>query len=228
MAKRRRWEEEELEERERAAKPQLAQLDEGKRAGVVEELQRAGGNRAFQQAVAGARLQREAAPAIASAPRITRPFMRISTAPHTATSYEGGKTTTQEIPAEQIKGPSTVKGHEGEFELVENYELEAKSPRDKATGQAAGQRQYSELKVVVRKSAGITRLRQSFANNEPLEIVIMSPLEDGIETTQLTGATVVGVKDLANGNVELRFVFAKIDWTAGSLATGDTTKGPDR
>jgi phage tail-like protein len=58
MRRRRRWEEEELEERERPAKPQLAQLDEGTRAGVLEELQRAGGNNAVQRVV-GAQLQRD-------------------------------------------------------------------------------------------------------------------------------------------------------------------------
>jgi Type VI secretion system effector, Hcp len=227
MPRRRRWEEEEeLEERERAAKPQLADLDEGKRAGVLAELQRATGNRAFQQVVGGQSLQREAAAATASAPPIKQPFMKVMIAASTGTSYAGGETTTITTPAEPIKGPSTVKGHEGEFELVENYELEAKSPRDKASGQATGQRQFSELKVVVRKSVGVTRLRQALARNEPLEIVIMSPIEDGVETTKLTGAVVVGVKDLANGNVELRFVFQKIDWGAGGLATEDAWVAP--
>lgn len=223
MGRRRRWEEE-LEEREPRAKPQLAQLDEGKRAGVIEELQRAGGNRAFQQVVDGQALQREAAPATAPTPRITRPFMKITTSARTATSYAGDKSTTVEIPSEPIKGPSTVKGHEGEFELVENYELEAKSPRDKATGQATGQSQYSELKVVVRKSVGVTRLRHAFLNNEQLDIVIMSPIEDGVETMALIKAAVVGVKDLPNGNVELRFVFEKVRWGAGELETADDWK----
>lgn len=229
MRKRRRWEEE-LEEPERSMKskpePDLAQLDEGTRAGVLEELQRAGGNRAFQQVVGGRSLQREAAAAKASAPQIKQPFMKVMIAASTATSYAGGETTKITTPAEQIKGPSTAKGHEGEFELVENYELEAKSPRDRGSGQATGQRQYSELKVVVRKSVGITRLRQALARNDRLEIVITSPIEDGVETTKLTGAEVVGVKDLANGNVELRFVFQKIEWGAGGLQTGDDWVAP--
>ena len=227
MRRRRRLEEEELEERKQAAKPrlpQLAELDEGKRAGVLEELQSAGGNRAFQHVMAGPQLQREAVPATTLAPRITRPFMKITTAASTATSYAGGKTTTLEIAAEPIKGPSTVKGHEGEFELVENYELEAKSPRDRATGQATGATQYSELKVVVRKSVGVTRLRQAFTNNEQLNILIMSPIEDGVETMSLTKAAVVGVKDLPNGNVELRFVFEKVRWGAGEMETADDWK----
>jgi hypothetical protein len=64
MARRRRWEEELDREAERAAKPPLARqlsvLDEGKRAGVLEELQSAGGNRALQQVVGGL-LQRDTA-----------------------------------------------------------------------------------------------------------------------------------------------------------------------
>ena len=88
-------------------KPDLAQLDEGTRAGVLEELQRAGGNRALQQVVGAQALQREAAQA--AAPQIDRPFMKIT---GTASGV--------------IRGPSKLKGHEGEFELVENYELEAK------------------------------------------------------------------------------------------------------
>ena len=63
MARRRRWEEE-LEERDGSPKPQskLAHLDEGTRAGVLEELQRAGGNSALQRVV-GAQLQRDTATA---------------------------------------------------------------------------------------------------------------------------------------------------------------------
>ncbi len=51
---------EELEP-ERSGKRQLARLDTATRAGVLEELQRAGGNRAVQEVVAGAKLQRDVA-----------------------------------------------------------------------------------------------------------------------------------------------------------------------
>ena len=62
MAKRRRrWEEELEREPEHSGKRQLARLDAAARAGVLEELQRAGGNRAVQQVVAGAQLQRDVA-----------------------------------------------------------------------------------------------------------------------------------------------------------------------
>jgi hypothetical protein len=201
MAKRRRrWEEEELEhEAQRATKPPLAELDSAKRAGVLEELQRGSGNRALQQVVTGQQLQREAAPEL-SPIRETRPYMRIK----------------------GVRGPSQVKGHEGEFELVRDYELEVSSPTDRASGQASGKRQYSDLKVVVRKSSGITSLRRAVVENQVIEeIVIVSPVADGVERVTLKQARVVGVKDLADGTVELRFVFRDVTWDAGSESAGD-------
>jgi type VI protein secretion system component Hcp len=202
MAKRRRWEEELEEEAERAGKPQLAQqladLDEGKRAGVLEELQKAGGNRALQQIVGG-QLQREAA--AVSLPQITKPFMKV----------------------DGIPGPSTAKGHQGEFELEENYELEVKRPTDAESGQATGKRRYSDLKVVIRKSTAVTALRQAIATNKQIAtIVLTAPVEDGMETTTLKDVFVVAVKDLGNGNVEIRFVFREISWEAGTLTATDT------
>jgi type VI protein secretion system component Hcp len=206
MAKRRRWEEELEEEAERAGKPQLAQqladLDEGKRAGVVEELQKGGGNRAFQQIIGG-QLQRETA--AASLPKITKPFMKI----------------------DGIRGPSGLKGHEGEFELEQNYELEVKTPTDVESGQPYAKRHYSDLKVVVRKSVGVTALRMAISRNQSIAtIVLVAPVADGVETTTLKDVLVVGVKDLANGNVEIRFVFREIEWGAGELMATDSRPPP--
>lgn len=204
MKKRRRWEEELEREAERSGEPELARLDEGTRASVLQELQRAGGNRALQQVVGGPQLQREAARAGVE-PSPTRPFMKI----------------------DGIPGPSRFKGHEGEFELEENYELDVKSSTDRSTGQATGKRQYSDLKVVIRKSAGVTSLRKAITGNEVIkEIVIVSALEDGLETTLLSGVRVVGVKDLGNGNVEIRFVFEKVSWEAGELTATDKWAEP--
>jgi type VI protein secretion system component Hcp len=205
MAKRRRWEEELEREAERAGKPQLARqladLDEGKRAGVLEELQKAGGNRALQQVVGG-RLQREAAAAVA---RITRPMMKI----------------------DGIRGPSGIKGHQGEFELEQNYELEVKTPTDLESGQPYTKRQYSDLKVVIRKSTGVTALRQAISTNQRIAtIVLMAPVADGVETTTLKDVLVVGIKDLGNGNVEIRFVFREIAWEAGELTATDARPAP--
>ena len=208
MPRRRRWEDSLEREHERPSKPrlpQLADLDEGQRAGVVEELQRAGGNRAFQQVVAEQRLQREAATSSVPSLTPTVPTMRI----------------------DGIPGPSRRKGYQGLFELEQQYELEARAPTASATGKAYGKRQYSEVKVVLRKSTAITPLRRALAENKEIrEIVITTPVEDGIETTTLTKARVVGVKDLGNGNVELRFVFQEIAWDAGSLSASDQWSDP--
>jgi type VI protein secretion system component Hcp len=186
--------------------PQLAGIDEARRAGVVEELQRAGGNRAFQQVLADQTLQREAAPKGVPSLAPTVPTMRI----------------------DGIPGPSKRKGLEGLFELEQQYELEARSPIDPATGRTSGRRQYSEVRVVLRKSTAITQLRRALAENKLIkEIVLTSPVEDGTETTTLKNARVVGVKDLANGNVELRFTFGEISWDAGSQSASDEWTAPE-
>jgi hypothetical protein len=62
MAKRRRWEDELERKQERSGEPKLADLDPGTRSGVLQELQRAGGNSAVQR-VFGAELQRDTATA---------------------------------------------------------------------------------------------------------------------------------------------------------------------
>lgn len=205
MAKRRRWEEEELE---RESKPQLARqladLDEGQRASVLAELHQ-GGNRALQQVVAGPQLQREAAPSAPIYQRMSRPTMKI----------------------DGIRGPVTRKGSEGEFDLEQDYELEVKSPTSRSSGQPTGPREYSDLKVVVRKSVGVTPLRRAIAENKVIkQIVIVTSLNDDpmnreSEKTTLSNARVVGVKDLGNGNVEIRFIFEEISWDAGDISAVD-------
>ena len=56
--KRRRWDLEPEREPGQLSQPPLARLDPAPRAGVLEELQRAGGNNAVQRVLAGAQLQR--------------------------------------------------------------------------------------------------------------------------------------------------------------------------
>jgi hypothetical protein len=56
--KRRRWDLEPEREPGQSGKPPLARLDTASRAGVLEDLQRAGGNNAVQRVLAGAQLQR--------------------------------------------------------------------------------------------------------------------------------------------------------------------------
>jgi phage tail-like protein len=59
MRKTRRWEREPEREPGEPSKPRLDRLDTSTRAGVLEELQRAGGNNALQRVVAAAQLQRQ-------------------------------------------------------------------------------------------------------------------------------------------------------------------------
>jgi len=198
MRRRRRFEEEELEEREQSAKPQLpqlAELDEGKRAGVLEELQSAGGNRAFSQVVSGPHLQRETAAAPVRELSTNRTYMTV----------------------DGIKGPETWKTHEGQFE-VESFDLEQSSPRDRASGLATGKRQFSEAIVVVRKSSATPKFRQALAQNQIIKTVT---IDDGIEVTTLSDVTVVGVKEAGAGKVQLRFVYKKIGWSSGGVEWSD-------
>jgi type VI secretion system Hcp family effector len=198
MRRRRRLEEEELEEREQSAKPQLpqlAELDEGKRAGILEEIQSAGGNKAFSEAVSGQQLQRETAPA---------PLRDVS----------DGRTY---MTVEGIKGPEVRKGHEGQFE-VEKFDLEQDVPHDPGTGLPTGVRRLSEAVVVVRKSTATPKFRQALATNQVLEKIT---IDDGIEKTALSKVTVVGVKEMGAGKVQLRFVYKEIGWTAGDVEFTD-------
>jgi type VI secretion system Hcp family effector len=198
MRRRRRREEEELEEREESAKPQLpqlAELDEGKRAGILEEIQSAGGNKAFSEVVAGQQLQRETAPAPLRDVSEGRIYMTV----------------------DGIKGPEVRKGHEGQFE-VEKFDLEQEVPHDVTSGLPTGARRFSEAVVVVRKSTATPKFRQALSTNQVLETIT---IDDGIEKTALSKVTVVGIKEMGAGKVQLRFVFKDITWTAGDVEFTD-------
>ena len=84
MAKRRRWEEELERKQERSGKPKLADLDPGTRSGVLEELQRAGGNSAVQRVI-GSELQRDTV----TAEKPTRPWTGATSATQFALSVDG-------------------------------------------------------------------------------------------------------------------------------------------
>ena len=187
MAKRRRWDEE--LERELARKPALAQLDEGKRASVLEELQRSGGNHALQQ-----QLQREAAPQAPLAAVDERTYMYV----------------------DGIKGPLTDKAHAGAFDVI-TYELEMRAPVDKSNNANLGHRQYSDVVVVIKKTTSMPAFRQALVNNEAIATIVFT----GLEQSTLKDARVVGIKDLADGRVQLSFSFTSIEWTAGDKTFGD-------
>ena len=186
MAKRRsRWEEELERQSGHPARSNFAELDTAQRAGVLAELQRAGGNRALQQVVEGPNLQREAAPKPVPVAEDTRVFMEVA----------------------GIAGPSVDPKHKGLFE-VEDYQLEMKTPTDPSTGGTVGVRQYSNVSVIVKKSGRTPAFRAALVRNQPITTVRFT----GIERTTLTDVQVVGVKDLPNGRVQLTFSFRHIEW----------------
>ncbi len=198
MAKRRRWEEE--LEREAESKPQLARqladLDEGKRAGVLEELQRGGGNRAFQQAVGGRQLQREAAAAPSYTQRETRTYMSVDGVP----------------------GPALEKAHKGQFEVIK-YSHKTVSPRDSASGQATGKRQHSAVTVVLPTSEGTVPFRDAVTKNMVLpKVVVYRPSQ----VITMTNVSVVEVEDLDEDKVLLKFVYQKIEWSTPGEGGGQT------
>lgn len=203
MAKRRRWEEELEREAERSGKPelarQLADLDEGKRASVLEELQRSGGNRALQQVVAGQQLQRETAVKPTALPQETRTYMRI----------------------DGIRGPETRKGHEGEFEVHE-FNQELTTGTDPQSGLPTGKRQFKPVEIVIQKSSSLPALLAALSKNEVIkQVVIVEPVADTLMTTTLTGVSVRGIKYLPGGLVRLTLTFQEIDVSGGGQSFAD-------
>jgi type VI secretion system secreted protein Hcp len=203
MRRRRSWEEEELErEAEAPAKtelPQLADLDEGKRAGVVEELQRAGGNRAFQQVVEGQQLQRETASNVPKLQqRETRTYMAVKDVP----------------------GPVLEKSHRGQFDVIK-FSHKVVSPRDSASGQPTGKRQHSAATVVLPTSEGTVPFREAVTKNMVLpEVIIYRPSQ----TITLVNVSVAEVEDLDEDQVLLKLVYEKITWNTPGQGGGQTAQ----
>jgi type VI secretion system Hcp family effector len=202
MGRRRRWEEElerELESPAKAQRQGLADLDEGKRAGMLEELQRAGGNRALQQVVAGQQLQREAAPTVPKLQqRETRTWMSVK----------------------GIPGPVLEKAHRGQFDVLK-FSHKIVAPRDPATGQASGQRQHSAATVVLPTSEGTVPFRDAVTKNQILpEVVIYRPSQ----TITMVNVTVSEVEDLDEDQVLLKLTYQKIAWSTPGEGGGQRSE----
>lgn len=205
MPKRRRWEEELERELEREGKPKLAELDPAKRAGVIEEIQRSSGNRAFQQVVGTQSLQREAAQTVPKLQqRETRTYMAVKGVP----------------------GPVLEKAHRGQFDVIK-FSHKIVSPRDPASGQATGLRQHSAATVVLPTSEGTVPFRDAVTKNEILpEVVIYRPSQ----TITMVNVTVSEVEDLDEDQVLLKLVYQKITWSTpgegGGQVSEDTWAAP--
>jgi type VI secretion system secreted protein Hcp len=202
MGRRRRWEEELERELEGSVKPQvqkLADLDEGKRAGMLEELQRAGGNRALQEVVGTQQLQREAAPTVPKIQqRETRTYMSVKGVP----------------------GPVLEKAHRGQFDVIK-FSHKVVSPRDSASGQPTGKRQHSAATVVLPTSEGTVPFRDAVTKNMVLpEVVIYRPSQ----TITMVNVSVAEVEDLDEDQVLLKLVYEKITWNTPGEGGGTTAE----
>jgi type VI protein secretion system component Hcp len=202
MAKRRRWDEE-LEEREGSLKqkPKLAQLDEGTRAGVLEGLQRAGGNRAFQQVLGGQALQRQVPAVRLPAAAGVRGSMRIA----------------------EIPGPLKTPGQAGAHEVVSlDYDVHTPTVEDLRGHQKPGRTKFSLVKVAIRKSTTTNKFKQFLIGEEPIPTVeITSALEDGIEVLKLSGVRVMSVSEGSTGAAGT-IVKVELDYEEIELVTKDS------
>jgi type VI protein secretion system component Hcp len=199
VAKRRRWEEELERELERQGKPKLAELDPEKRAGVVEEIQRSSGNKAFQQVVGSQQLQREAAPTVPKLQqRETRTYMAVK----------------------GIPGPVLEKAHRGQFDVLK-FSHKIVSPRDVASGQPTGVRRHSAATVVLPTSEGTVPFRDAVTKNLTLpEVVIYRPSQ----TITMINVNVTEVEDLDEDQVLLKLVYEKITWSTPGEGGGQTSE----
>ena len=100
------------------------------------------------------------------------------------------------------------------------YELEMKAAVDKSNNANLGHREYSDVVVVIKKTTSMPRFRQALVTNEAIEKIVFT----GLEQSTLKGVRVVGIKDLADGRVQLSFSFTSIEWTAGDQVFEDERK----
>ena len=96
----------------------------------------------------------------------------------------------------EFKGNSAKPARSGWTDCLD-FELEVDSPRDPATAQPSGKRQWKPISVVKKWSAALPQFLQALATNETLSSVVIefdSVLPTGIEKTfctiRLTNASV--------------------------------------
>ena len=122
-----------------------------------------------------------------------------------------------------IKGPSTVKGHQGSFPVTA-YNFGFTSPRDAASGQATGPIQASVIDLTTPSSVASPLLVSALVTNAPLKSVTIVGVGGAqravIETITLTRAALTGFHQAATGGGalvdELRFDYQKIEYRAGA------------
>ena len=118
-----------------------------------------------------------------------------------------------------FKGDSTQKGHEDQI-LVSSYFFQLDSPRDAATGQASGKRQYKPLTITKQLNGSSPQLLQASATNENLTSVVINfyrtdrtGREVNYYRVTLTDAAISSGKQYSSGSSvseDIAFVFRKV------------------
>lgn len=132
-----------------------------------------------------------------------------------------------------LKGDSKRKGKEGTIQLL-GLEFGAKAPRDLATGNASGKRQYEPIEIDIEMGPPATQLLQALATNEVLtkaEFEIYKHNESGAEEVAtkitLTNSTVsdyrlvAGEEDELFPHVRVGLTFSKIEIEASKTVMSD-------
>ncbi|TMC38719.1 MAG: type VI secretion system tube protein Hcp, partial [Chloroflexi bacterium] len=114
---------------------------------------------------------------------------------------------------------STQKGHEDQI-LLSSYFFQVDSPRDAATGQASGKRQYKPLTITKQLNGSSPQLLQACATNENITSVVInfyttdrSGKEVNYYRVTLTDAAISSVKQYSSGSTvseDIAFVFRKV------------------
>jgi type VI secretion system secreted protein Hcp len=100
----------------------------------------------------------------------------------------------------QIKGDGTVKGFEGQMEVL-HFDMSASSPYDAATGRTSGRREWHAIKITKALDGASPKLFQAFVTNQVLKTVKLTVLrpqngpglgsgDDPFYTIELTNAVV--------------------------------------
>jgi type VI secretion system secreted protein Hcp len=133
----------------------------------------------------------------------------------------------------KFKGNSPIKGREDAIQ-ISNYRLSVTAPRDVATGQSSGKRQYQAISFKKPVDASSPQFMQALTTNETLKTVTFHFYGQGengeervYQTVTLTDAHLKGwSQDFDSGDdleiVELVFETITLDSNTGKISTQDT------
>ncbi len=155
------------------------------------------------------------------------------------TAQRGQKTAFMTIEGEtqgKFKGSAKVKGREDSI-AISNYRLSVNAPRDVATGEASGKRQYKAISFKKGVDAASPQFMQALTKNEVLKEVVIrfygpapeSGVDRMYQTVTLKNARLASwTQDFESGedteSVELVFEEIQLDSTTGGTTVQDTWK----